>query len=232
VESRIKVLLAEDDVRLASLMIEFLRQNGVEVVAVRDGAEALSTLRGGTFDAVVLDVMLPELDGYAVCRRARERDSLPIIMITARTAEVDRVMGLELGADDYVTKPFSMRELLARIRAAVRRARGQVMGSQQLKVGALVLNLQSLTGTLKGRPLNLTTYEFRILRALAERQNRVVSREQLLELAQGSVEDAFDRSIDVRISRLRQKLHESPRRPSLLRTVRGAGYMLAAEGVS
>lgn len=228
--SRIKLLLVEDDERLAALMAEFLAQNGVDVVAVTDGAAALREVEGSAFDAMVLDVMLPVLDGYTVCRRVRERQALPILMITARTAELDRVMGLELGADDYVTKPFSTRELLARIRAVVRRARGQVgPGASSLKVGELVLHLQSMTGSLAGRALELTTYEFKILRALAERRNQVVSREQLLELTQGSAEEAFDRSIDVRISRLRQKLGESARRSSLLRTVRGAGYMLADE---
>ncbi|MEW5853865.1 MAG: response regulator transcription factor [Myxococcota bacterium] len=227
-ESRIKVLLVEDDGRLAAMMSEFLEQNELDVVVVSDGAAALREVDKTAFDAMVLDIMLPILDGYAVCRRVRERQTLPILMITARTAELDRVMGLELGADDYVTKPFSMRELLARIRAVVRRARGQVgPGASSLKVGDLVLHLQSMTGSLAGRALELTTYEFKILRALAERRNHVVSREQLLELTQGTAEDAFDRSIDVRISRLRQKLGESPRRPSLLRTVRGAGYMLA-----
>jgi two-component system response regulator RstA len=200
---------------------------------VVDGAAGLREAERTAFDAMVLDIMLPLVDGYAVCQRVRERQALPIIMITARTAEMDRVMGLELGADDYVTKPFSVRELLARIRAAVRRARGQVgPGAGSLKVGPLFLHLESMTASLAGRPLQLTTYEFKILRVLAERQKRVVSREQLLELAQGSAEDSFDRSIDVRISRLRQKLNEDPRRPSLLRTVRGAGYMLADDDVT
>lgn len=225
------MLLVEDDGRLAAFMCESLVRNGIEVVLVADGEAAVSAVAQGPFDVVLLDVMLPLLDGYAVCRRIRERHSLPIIMMTARTAEMDRVMGLELGADDYVTKPFSMQELQARIRAAVRRGRGQVgPGARQLKVNGLVLHLDSMTGTLRGRPLTLTTYEFEILRVLAERQNRVVTREQLLDLAQGSAEESFDRSIDVRISRLRQKLGEHPRRPSLLRTVRGAGYMLADDG--
>ncbi len=230
-ESRIRVLLVEDDERLAIFVGEFLAQNGLDIVRVADGVDALGEAEQSAFDVMVLDVMLPLLDGYAVCRRIRETQTLPIIMITARTAEIDRVMGLELGADDYVTKPFSVRELLARIRGAVRRARGQVgPRAHVLEVGELVLHVDSMTGTLGGRPLHLTTYEFKILRALAEHRNRVVSRERLLELAQGSAEEAFDRSIDVRISRLRQKLCEAPRRPSLLRTVRGAGYMLADDG--
>jgi two-component system, OmpR family, response regulator len=231
-ESRIKMLLIEDDDRLAGFTAEFLAQNGVDVVTVSDGVAALREIERNALDAIVLDLMLPVLDGFAVCRKVRERQALPILMTTARTGEADQVMGLELGADDYITKPFSVRALLARIRAAVRRARGQVgPGAPLLKVGELELHLSSMTGSLAGRPLGLTTYEFKILQVLAERQNRVVSREQLLELAQGSADESFDRSIDVRISRLRQKLREDPRHPALLRTVRGAGYMLAGIGV-
>ena len=229
-ESRIKVLLVEDDSRLAAFTSEFLEQNDLDVVHVADGLSAVQAASDGAFDVIVLDLMLPLLDGHAVCRRIRERHAVPIIMATARSGESDRISGLNLGADDFVTKPFSVRELLARVHAVVRRARGQVGPTGRvLKVGGLVLHLDSMTGTLRGEPLDLTTYEFAILRALAERQNRVVSREQLLELAQGSAEESFDRSIDVRISRLRQKLGEDPRRPSLLRTVRGAGYLLADE---
>lgn len=137
-DSRTRVLLVEDDERLAALMSEFLTQNGLEVQAVADGAEALREVEKTAFDAMVLDIMLPVLDGYSVCQRVRERQTLPILMITARTAELDRVMGLELGADDYITKPLSMRELLARIRAVVRRARGQVgPAANALQVGEL-----------------------------------------------------------------------------------------------
>ena len=223
-ESRIKVLLVEDDSRLAAFTSEFLEQNDLDVVHVADGLSAVQAASDGAFDVIVLDLMLPLLDGHAVCRRIRERHAVPIIMATARSGESDRISGLNLGADDFVTKPFSVRELLARVRGGLGGPTGRV-----LKVGGLVLHLDSMTGTLRGEPLDLTTYEFAILRVLAERQNRVVSREQLLELAQGSAEESFDRSIDVRISRLRQKLGEDPRRPSLLRTVRGAGYLLAEE---
>src|SRR2546423_114329 len=218
-ESGIRVLLVEDDDRLATFVAEFLEQNGLDVVVVGDGDEALRQVSAHAFDVMVLDVMLPVVDGYAVCRHVRERQALPIIMTTARSAEIDRVMGLEIGADDYVIRPFSVRELLARIRSAVRRARGQIGPlARALRVGALELNLEAMTASLASRPLHLTTYEFKILCSLAERRNRVVSREQLLQLAQGTADESFDRSIDVRISRLRQKLREDPRRPSLLRT--------------
>jgi two-component system response regulator RstA len=148
-------------------------------------------------------------------------------MVTARTEESDRVQGLELGADDYISKPFSPRELLARIRAAVRRARGLVGPQSVLRAGPLELSTQSLTATLHGKALDLTAYEFEILRVLAERKGQVLDRERILELAKGTAEDAFDRSIDVRISRLRQKLGDDPRHPVILRTIRGIGYMLA-----
>jgi two-component system response regulator RstA len=229
-ETRIRVLLVEDDERLAAFTKEYFEQNELEVVLVTDGESALREAPRGAFDAVVLDVMLPAVDGLSVCRKLREHSAVPIVMTTARVDELDRVLGLELGADDYVTKPFSVRELLARVKATVRRARGQVgPGARELRVGALVLHLEAMTASLAGRALELTTYEFSILRVLAERRGRVVGREQLLELARGTAEESFDRSIDVRISRLRQKLGEDPRHPSLLRTVRGAGYMLCEE---
>jgi len=153
-------------------------------------------------------------------------------MVTARTEEADRVLGLEVGADDYVTKPFSPRELLARIRATVRRVRGQAGPTQQtVQVGGLVLDPQKMTVTLDGNPIDVTAYEFSILRALAQRPGRVLSREQLLDLAKGSAELSFDRSIDVHVSRLRAKLGDDSRNPKILKTVRGAGYLLAGGDV-
>jgi DNA-binding response OmpR family regulator len=224
------LLLVEDDVRLAQLTAEYLERNDVRVTHVTDGAEGLREALRRSHDAVLLDLNLPTIDGLAVCRELRARSDVPILMVTARVDEVDRVLGLEAGADDYIPKPFSPRELLARVRATVRRARGLVGPSTVLRVGPLELSTDSLTATLGGKPLDLTGYEFLILRVLAERKGRVLSREQIMDFAKGSVEEAFDRSIDVRISRLRQKLERDPRRPSLLRTIRGAGYMLAWEG--
>ncbi len=227
--SDISVLLAEDDVRLSTFVAEYLEQRGVSVVTVADGETALRTATAGHFDVVLLDWMLPQRDGMSVCRELRKRSDVPVIILTARSEESDRVLGLELGADDYLTKPFSPRELLARIQGLVRRARGQVGPARSLKIGPLEIQLEARSVTLRGAPVELTSYEFDILRVLAERRGRVLSREQILELATGSAEDAFDRSIDVRISRLRQKIGDDPRHPTLLRTVRGAGYLLAAE---
>jgi two-component system response regulator RstA len=226
----ITALLAEDDERLARFTAEYLEQNGVQVTCIGDGESALREAGARSFDIVILDLMLPGRDGLSVCRALRASSGVPILMVTARTDEPDRVVGLELGADDYLGKPFSARELLARVRALVRRARGRLgPSSDVLRVGPLELRLSSMTASHRGRPLELTSYEFAILRVLAERQGRVLSREQILELARGSAEDAFDRSIDVRISRIRHKLGDDPRRPSILRTIRGAGYMMTGE---
>jgi len=228
--SSILALLVEDDERLARFTAEFLGKNGVVVTRAADGETALREAKRGAFDVVILDLMLPGRDGLSVCHELRARSSVPILMVTARADEPDRVVGLELGADDYLGKPFSARELLARVKALVRRARGQVGPSGEvLRAGALELRPGSMAASFRGRPVEFTSYEFTLLRVLVERRGRVLSREQILELARGNSEDAFDRSIDVRISRIRQKLGEDPRRPSIIRTVRGAGYLLADE---
>jgi len=222
-------LLVEDDARLASLTAEYLRGHEVQVVVAGDGAAALAEARRGRFDVVLLDLMLPGGSGLDVCRELRARSDVPILILTARGEEADRVLGLELGADDYLTKPFSPRELLARIQAQVRRARGQAgPPTRPIVVGDLELDPASVRATLAGRELPLTAYEFQLLRVLAERAGHVLSRERLLELVRGSAEEAFDRSIDVHISRLRTKLGDDPKRPRWLKTVRGLGYQLAA----
>jgi DNA-binding response OmpR family regulator len=225
------VLYVEDDEKLAQLTRKYLEKHGLIVTWVADGQDAVATAARQRFDVALLDLMLPRLDGVAVCREIRTRSDLPIIMLTARDEEADKVLGLESGADDYLAKPYSPRELLARIRAQVRRARGGAgpAPARTIRIGELVLEPGAMLATLDGKPLPLTAYEFTILRVLAERAGRVLSREQLLDLAKGSAEEAFDRSIDVHISRLRAKLEPDPRHPRFLRTVRGAGYMLAAE---
>jgi len=224
----IRALLVEDDPKLAALTAEYLTGHGVEVVVSPDGSRGLEEARRSRFDVVLLDVMLPGRSGLEVCRELRARTDVPILVLTARGEEADRVLGLELGADDYLTKPFSPRELLARIQAQVRRARGQAgPPARPIVLGELALDPQALRATFRGRELPLTAYEFQLLRALAERAGQVVSRERLLELVKGSAEEAFDRSIDVHISRLRAKLGDDSRHPRLLKTVRGAGYQLA-----
>jgi DNA-binding response OmpR family regulator len=224
----IKVLLVEDDARLAQLTARYLENHGILVTVAADGIEGQTEALRRQYDCVVLDLMLPGRDGIEVTRELRSRTDVPILMVTARGEEADRVLGLEVGADDYVTKPFSPRELLARIRATVRRVRGQVGPAQQtIQVGRLVLDPARMSVALDGKPIEVTAYEFAILRALALRPGRVLSREQLLDVAKGSAELSFDRSIDVHVSRLRAKLGDDSRSPRLLKTVRGAGYMLA-----
>ncbi len=230
-ESPLLVLLVEDDRKLAELTREYLAGHGVSVTHVADGRLGLEEATRGRYDAVLLDLMLPGLDGLSICRELRVRSDVPILVITARGEEVDRVMGLELGADDYLAKPFSPRELVARLRAVVRRSRGRAgPPTAAIRVGALSIDPGSRRAELDGRELALTGYEFDLLRALAERAGRILSREQLMELARGSAEEAFDRSIDVHVSRLRQKLGDDPKRPRMIKTVRGAGYLLAGEG--
>jgi len=224
------VLLVEDDDRLAALTREYLERHDISVTVERDGARALEVARRGSFDAVLLDLMLPGRDGVEVCQELRRESDVPIIMLTARGEEADRVLGLEVGADDYMPKPYSARELLARIRSVLRRARGRAGPRQRpIALGGLVIDPGAMSVTLNGASVDLTSYEFALLLALVERAGRVLGREQLMELARGSAEEAFDRSIDVHVSRLRHKLGDDPRRPRLIRTVRGVGYQFVGE---
>jgi DNA-binding response OmpR family regulator len=229
-EPTLTALLVEDDARLAALTREYLEGHGVVVTVASDGRRGLSEALSRRHDVVLLDLMLPEKHGLEVCRELRARSDVPIIVLTARGEEADRVMGLELGADDYLPKPYSPRELLARMRAVVRRARGRAGPSLEVvRVGALTVDPAARRATYAGRDLPLTGYEFALLKALAERAGRVLSREQLMEMAKGSAEESFDRSVDVHVSRLRQKLGDDPKRPRLIKTVRGAGYLLAGD---
>jgi DNA-binding response OmpR family regulator len=229
-EPSLRVVLVEDDARLARLTAQYLESHRVEVTLVERGDLATAEVLRVRPDAVLLDLMLPGADGDEVCRQLRRHVDVPIIMVTARTDEADRVRSLEGGADDYVPKPFSSRELLARIRANVRRAQGRVgPRRERLVIGELVVDVPNLNVTLGDQRLQLTSHEFQLLRVLAERAGQVLSREQLLDLLHGSSEDSFDRSIDVHVSRLRHKLEQNPRHPRYLKTIRGAGYMLARE---
>ncbi len=229
-EPTLTALLVEDDARLAALTAEYLSGHGVVVTRVGDGRRGLEEALRHRYDVVLLDLMLPGKDGLEVCRDLRTRSDVPVIVLTARGEEADRVMGLELGADDYLPKPFSPRELLARIRAVVRRARGRAGPAlKPVRVGRLALDPAARRATVGGKDLILTGYEFSLLYALASRAGRILSREQLIEMAGGSAEETFDRSVDVHVSRLRHKLGDDPKRPRLLKTVRGAGYVLAGE---
>jgi DNA-binding response OmpR family regulator len=226
----ISVLFVEDDLRLGQFTAGYLTDRGLAVNHVTSGPAALSAIGALPYDIVVLDVMLPGKDGFAVCKAIRQRSDVPILMLTARGEETDKVLGLELGADDYVVKPFSPRELLARIQAFVRRHRGDLAPRpRELRAGPLTLNAATMTAALDGRALPLTHTEYLLLLTLMERPGRVLSRDQLLELIKGGADEAFDRAIDVQISRLRNKLGEAERSRSLIRTIRGVGYMLVVE---
>jgi two-component system OmpR family response regulator len=229
-DGALSLVYVEDDERLARLTTQYLSSHGVQVTLVSRGDLAVMEVLRVRPDVVLLDVMMPGMDGFEICRALRECVDTPIVMITARVEEADRVRGLEEGADDYVTKPFYSRELLARIRAQARRGRGNVgPRAQRTEIGDLVIDATAMTATLRGAPVQLTTFEFALLRALAERAGRVLTREQILQLVHGVSDDAFDRSIDVHVSRLRTKLQDDPRSPKLLKTVRGIGYMFAPQ---
>jgi DNA-binding response OmpR family regulator len=225
----IRALLIDDDARLAELLGSYLGQNGITVAHAPDGGRGLTMLENGAYDLVLLDVMMPGLDGLETCKRIRAKSTVPVLMLTARGDETDRVVGLELGADDYLSKPFSPRELLARIRAVLRRAMPDP-ARERLVVGDLVLDLGAREVRLAGRAIELTGIEFDLLLALARRAGRVVPRDALLSLAGRDDVTVGERTVDVHISHLRTKLGDEPRAPRLIKTVRGVGYMLTREG--
>jgi DNA-binding response OmpR family regulator len=222
-----RVLLIDDDKRLFELLAEYLGGNGFEVAHAEDGARGLRALDAAPADVVLLDVMMPGLDGLEVLRRLRQKTRIPVVMLTAKGDDMDRVVGLELGADDYLPKPFNPRELLARLRAVLRRAEPFV-GSERLAVLDLVIDTGARNVRRAERDIELTGIEFDILVALARRQGRVIPRESLLSEA-GRVDVVSERTIDVHISHLRQKLGDDPRTPRLIKTVRGIGYVLAKD---
>src|SRR5437867_7377501 len=225
-------LLIDDDARLGALVTEYLGRHEIDVTVAADGQRGLGLLRRGRFDVVLLDVMLPGADGFEVCRRLRatpELAAVPVIMLTARGDDVDKIVGLELGADDYLAKPFNPRELLARIHAVLRRGRPVTTRRDRLRVGRLEIDFDAREVTVAGRRPALTAYEFELLAALARAAGRVLSRDQLLDALKGAAYETFDRSIDVHISKLRAKLETNPKEPRYIKTVRGAGYVLSRE---
>jgi two-component system alkaline phosphatase synthesis response regulator PhoP len=218
-----RVLVVDDDAKTVELVKLYLNRDGYKVLTAYDGTEALRLAREGHPDLIVLDLMLPGIDGLAVCRTLRNESDVPIIMLTAKTTDQDRLIGLDLGADDYVTKPFSPRELAARVRAILRRLPGE-RGPDKIKCGQLTVNFLRREASLDGRPLNLTTVEFKLLGVLAKEPGRVFSRAQLIEKALGYGFEGFDRTIDVHILNLRRKLEPDPSHPRYIKTVYGAGY--------
>ncbi|MCE9573985.1 MAG: response regulator transcription factor [Deltaproteobacteria bacterium] len=223
----LRLLLIDDDARLAELLRGYLEPQGVTLVHANGGQAGLTALAAGGFDAILLDVMMPGMDGLEVLRRLRERHPVPVIMLTARGDEADRVVGLELGADDYVAKPFSPRELLARVRAVVRRSQPAATG-ERLEAAGVAVDLGSREAWLDGKPLELTGLELDLLAALVRRAGRVVPRQALLSLAGRADATVGERTVDVHVSRLRKKLGDDL--GTRIKTVRGVGYVLAKDG--
>ena len=227
------LLIIDDDEQLSAMLAEYLSGNGYRVQYRIDAAAGLQALHREAFDVVVLDVMLPDLDGFEVCRKIRAGSEIkagsqvPILMLTARGEETDRIVGLELGADDYLPKPFNPRELLARLKAILRRRLPAADVSAVLRFGRLDIDRGARQAFLDGKACDLTSHQFALLAVLAERAGRVQSREQLMEAVRGETLEAFDRSIDVHISRIRAAIEDDPRRPRRIRTVRSVGYVFA-----
>ena len=224
------ILVVDDDSQVRTLLGQFLRENGYRVSGARDGREMRETLAGAVIDLIILDLMLPGTSGIDLCRELRTSSSVPVIMLTAKGEDTDRIVGLEVGADDYLPKPFNPRELLARIRAVLRRAaaaepreaqRGRIITFAGWRLDTLRREVTSPAGVV----VDLSGGEYDVLIALVEHPNRILSREQLLELARNRASNPFDRSIDVQISRIRRKLESDTSAPPLIKTVRGAGYI-------
>ncbi|MEO8061246.1 MAG: response regulator transcription factor [Pseudomonadota bacterium] len=223
-----RILLVDDDARLATMVADYLGEAGLPTTRVGTGAEAQRLLKTDSFDALILDLTLPDMDGLDLCRRIRAESMLPVLMLTARGDPLDRVVGLELGADDYLPKPFEPRELLARIKAILRRGKGGG-NADVMRFGRLEIDRGARVARVDGETRALTGFQFTLLLALAERAGRVLSRDALMELTKGGALEEFDRSIDVHISRLRAAIEDDPKNPRRILTLRGAGYLFAKE---
>ncbi len=233
-EASARILLVDDEEAIQTLLAYPLRREGYEVVPARDGRQALDLFAAQRFDLVVLDLMMPRLDGIEVCRRLRSRSQVPIIMLTARDDEVDKVLGLEIGADDYITKPFSVREFSSRVKAALRRTRMQGTGDAEgtIAAGDLSIDLSRRQVRVRDERVQLTYVEFEILAALARSPGRVFDRDTLLERVWGDSAYRDPRTIDVHIRHLREKVERDAKEPEYLFTVRGVGYRFRDEGAS
>jgi len=232
------LLIIEDDARLAQMVGEYLERSGFGITHAIDAKAGLALLQepgaGPAPDLVILDLMLPDMDGLEVCRRIRslpgERGQLPVLMLTAKGDPMDRIVGLEIGADDYLPKPFEPRELLARIRAVLRRrGAGAAPAAKVMRFGSLEIDRDGRTVTVGGKPCELTSYQFDLLITLAERAGRVLTRDQIMEAVRGRELEAFDRSIDVHMGRIRAAIEADPKNPKRILTVRGVGYVFAKQ---
>jgi DNA-binding response OmpR family regulator len=223
-----RILIIDDDTRLAGMVSDYLGEAGFRVTASATAFEGQQKLKREQFDALVLDLMLPDADGLEVCRRIRQTSDVPILMLTARGDAMDRVVGLEIGADDYLPKPFEPRELLARLRAILRR-KSSTAPQDVKRFGRLEIDRAGRRVTVDGEERALTSYQFALLDALAANAGRVMSRDALMDLTKGEQLEAFDRSVDVHISRIRAAIEDDPKKPRRIITVRGAGYVFAKE---
>jgi DNA-binding response OmpR family regulator len=223
-----RVLLIEDDSRLAAMVSEYLGGAEYRVTTAASGADGLERLAKEPYDALVLDLSLPDMDGLEVCRRLRARWDLPVLMLTARGEATDRIVGLELGADDYLPKPFEPRELLARLKAILRRGK-RAEKDPLLAFGRLEIDRGARAVRVAGKEKPLTSFQFALLVAFAENAGRVLSRDALMDLVKGEKLEAFDRSIDVHVSRIRAAIEDDPKKPRRIITVRGAGYVFARQ---
>ena len=222
-----EILIIDDDTRLSAMLADYLTSVGFQIRTASTGNSGLQDIARRPPDGIILDVMLPDLDGFEICRRIRATTNLPILMLTARGDETDRIVGLEIGADDYLPKPFSPRELAARLKAILRRTQSSHVGTDILRFGRLEIDRNRRVVELDGNECGLTGYQFALLSTLAENAGRVLSRERLMELTKGEDLEAFDRSIDVHISRIRAAIETDPKRPRRILTLRGAGYIFA-----
>lgn len=221
------ILIVDDDTRLSAMLVDYLSGSGFAVRTAPTATAGLAELARNAPDAVILDVMLPDLDGFETCRRIRAASDVPVLMLTAKGEETDRIVGLELGADDYLPKPFNPRELLARLKAILRRRGVRAVDNRLLRFGRLEIDPGSRAARIDGRDCVMTGHQFDLLVALAENAGRTLSREQLMDKVKGEAFDAFDRSIDVHISRIRAAIEDEPKLPRRIITVRGAGYVFA-----
>jgi len=223
-----RILMIDDDARLSGMVQDYLGGAGFRLTLAGSAREGEALLKRETFDAVILDLMLPDADGLDLCRRLRQASDVPILMLTARGEPMDRVVGLEIGADDYLAKPFEPRELLARLRAILRR-KSAAPRAEVLRFGRLEIDKGARTVKLDGEEKAITSYQYALLLALAERAGRVLSREALMDLLKGEKLEAFDRSVDVHVSRIRAAIEDDPKKPRRILTVRGAGYVFARD---
>lgn len=227
-----RVLVVDDDAGIRDLLADYLAKQGMTVRTARDGKEMDERLEGFAPDLVVMDLMMPGEDGLSLTRRLKAGRDIPVIMLSARGEDIDRIVGLEVGADDYLPKPFNPRELLARIRAVLRRGagRGGEAESETVRFGPFSLDLASQSLAREGEDIPLTQAEFTLLKIFVEHPNRALSRDQIMDWLKGFERDPFDRSIDVRVTRLRKKIEEDPANPAYIRTVWGQGYLFAPRG--